>query len=873
MTDKFSLLAGIASDWWWEMDADLRFTYFSDRFSEIFGLPASVALGKTRTEIGRTDYDNPAWRAHLEVIANHLPYRGFETTFVDADGVSRPVSISGTPLFAADGTFEGYIGVGHDLTELRRREREAAEQAATLNSILENIDQGVVLFDKELKIAAYNRRLGEWLQVDGSRDARGESYERIVRDLADRGEYAPEHKETAIATRLRLVRSRERFVGERRRGDGRIVAVTFNPLPEGGGVMTYSDVTEARMHAARLAESEENFRYLFRNSPLPMWVYQTETLKFLEVNDVALSKYGYTRDEFLAMTLKDVRPAEDVERLEQWMQKPPTDRLHAGEWRHRTKGGRIFDVQVFLRDIEFGGEAARLALVADITARKEAERQTERIFETSLDLMLVTDGFGNVLRVSPSSIRVLGFRPDEMVGRSATDFICPEDLEATRNEMRAARRGNASRNFRSRYVHKDGHLVSLVWMGVWSESDRHYFFVGRDMTEYDRTEGQLRQAQKMEMMGQLTGGVAHDFNNILMVILANVDALEEDEELAPALRDRIEDIAKATERAADLTRQLLAFSRKQALQPRRTDVNLLVVTTGKLLQRTLGEQIEIDFSLADDLWSAAIDRAQLESALVNLSLNARDAMPDGGRLLIETANKTLDEDYVAHNADTVAGDYVMLAVSDTGMGIAPDILDKVFEPFFTTKEIGKGTGLGLSMVYGFIKQSNGHIKIYSEPGRGTSIRLYLPRTGADAPAETAPGYAPPPGGSERILAVEDDPKVRAIVAGQLRSLGYTVAEASDGPMALAALEAAPQPFDLLLTDVIMPGPMNGKALADEILRRRPKTRVVFMSGYTEDAVVHHGRLDAGVLLLSKPFRKIDLAQILRQALDGVAREA
>jgi PAS domain S-box-containing protein len=870
MADKFSLLAGIASDWWWEMDADLRFTYFSDRFSEIFGLPASVALGKRRIEIGRTDHDNPAWRAHLEVIANHLPYRDFETTFVDADGVSRPVSISGTPLFAADGTFEGYIGVGHDLTELRRREREAAEQAATLNSILENIDQGVVLFDKELKIAAYNRRLADWLRIDGNRDVRGESYERIVRDLADRGEYAPEDKEAAIATRLRLVRSRERFVGERRRGDGRIVAVTFNPLPEGGGVMTYSDVTEVRAHEARLAESEENFRYLFRNSPLPMWVYKVETLEFLEVNDAALSKYGYSRDEFLTMTLKDIRPEEDVERLEQWMRKPPTDRLHAGEWRHRTKGGRTFDVQVFLRDIEFGGEAARFALGVDITARKEAERQTERIFETSQDLMLVTDSYGNVLRVSPSWTRVLGYRPDEMIGRSGTDFVCPEDLEATRNEMRAARRGNASRNFRSRYIHKDGHLVSLVWMGVWSDPDRHYFFVGRDMTEYDRTEGQLRQAQKMEAMGQLTGGVAHDFNNILMVILANVDALEEDEELASELRDRIEEIAKATERAADLTRQLLAFSRKQALQPQRTDVNLLVMTTGKLLQRTLGEQIEIDFILADDLWSAAIDRAQLESALVNLSLNARDAMPDGGRLLIETANKTLDEDYVAHNADTVAGDYVMLAVSDTGMGIDPDILDKVFEPFFTTKEIGKGTGLGLSMVYGFIKQSNGHIKIYSEPGRGTSIRLYLPRTGADAPAQTMPGYAPPPGGSERILAVEDDPKVRGIVVGQLQSLGYAVTEASDGTTALAALEAASQPFDLLLTDVIMPGPMNGKALADEVVRRRPKTRVVFMSGYTEDAVVHHGRLDAGVLLLSKPFRKNDLAQILRQALDGVS---
>ncbi|MBI3196976.1 MAG: PAS domain S-box protein [Rhodospirillales bacterium] len=873
MTDKLSLLASIASDWWWEMDADLRFTFMSDRFTEIFGLPVSAVLGKRRDEIGHTGDNNGSWRAHLDDLAHHRPFRDFESTFVDAKGVSRPVVISGTPLFSATGTFEGYVGVGHDLTELRQREMEAARHAANLESILENIDQGVVLFDRELKLAAYNRRLARWLQIDDDRDARGQSYEQIVRDLADRGEYAPEDKETAIASRLRLARSRERFVGERRRGDGRAISVAFNPLPEGGGVMTYSDVTEARDREARLAASEENFRYLFRNSPLPMWVYNAETLKFLEVNDAAIARYGYSRDEFLAMTLKDIRPPEDVERLLAWMRRPPPDRLRAGEWRHRTKDGRPFDVEVFLSEIEFGAEPARLGLVVDITARKQAERQTERIFETSQDLVLVTDGYGTLLQASPSSMKVLGYRPEEMIGRSGTDFIFPADLEATRDEMRAARRGSVTRHFRCRYVHKNGHTVPLVWMAVWSESDRRHFFVGRDMTDYDRTEGQLRQSLKMEAVGQLTGGVAHDFNNILMVIMANVDALDEEEELTPQLRERIDGIAKATERAADLTRQLLAFSRKQPLQPRRTDINELVAATGKLLRRTLGEQIEIQSILADDLWNAEIDRAQLESALVNLCVNARDAMPGGGRLLVETANKTLDADYIAQNSDAVAGDYVMLAVSDTGVGMAPDVLDKVFEPFFTTKESGKGTGLGLSMVYGFIKQSNGHIKVYSEVGRGTSIRLYLPRTGVEARAETAPRHAPTPGGSERILAVEDDPKVRAVVVGQLQSLGYAVAEASDGMTALATLESASQPFDLLLTDVIMPGPMNGKALADEVARRWPKTRIVFMSGYTEDAVVHHGRLDAGVLLLSKPFRKNDLAQILRQALDGASGKA
>ncbi|MDP2332982.1 MAG: PAS domain S-box protein [Reyranella sp.] len=869
MIDKFSLLAGIASDWWWETDADMRFTFLSDRFTEIFGLPPSVALGKRLAEIGRAGDGDPAWRAHLDDLANHRPYRDFETTFVDVHGVARPVMISGTPLFGAGGTFEGYIGVGRDLTELRRREKEAARQAANLQSILENIEQGVVLLDKELKLAAYNHRLARWLQIDDTSDAHGKSYEQIVRGLAERGEYAPEDNETAIATRMRLVQSRERFVGERRRADGRVVSVTFNPLPEGGGVMTYSDVTAARTHEAWLAESEENFRYLFQKSPLPMWVYSIGTLKFLEVNQAAISIYGYSRDEFLAMTLKDIRPPEDVGRLMQWLQQPWVQNLQAIDWRHCRKDGRILDVDLFLSDIEFGNEPARLSVSIDITARKEAERQTERIFETSKDLIHVTDSYGRFIRVSPSSFRMLGYRSEEMTGHSADEFIHPEDIALAREETRAARRGTGG-EFRCRYVHKDGHLVSMLWSGVWSERDRRYFFIGRDTTEHDRTEGQLRQAQKMEAVGQLTGGVAHDFNNILMVIMANVDSLEEDEQLDLQLRNRVRRIAEATQRAADLTRQLLAFSRKQALQPRRTDINELVAATGKLLRRTLGEQVEIRSSLAADLWTAEVDRAQLEAALINLSINARDAMPDGGRLLVETCNTTLDEDYVAQTPDAAVGDYVMIAVTDTGKGMTADVLDKAFEPFFTTKESGKGTGLGLSMVYGFVKQSNGHVRIYSEPGRGTTVKLFLPRSDPAGEAGTVPTRPPMPRGSERILVVEDDPQVRAVVVSQLQGLGYAAAEAPDGEAGLAALEAAAQPFDLLLTDVIMPGAMNGKALAEEAARRWPRMRIVFMSGYTEDAVIHHGRLDPGVLLLSKPFRRAELAQMLRRALDGGA---
>jgi PAS domain S-box-containing protein len=497
--------------------------------------------------------------------------------------------------------------------------------------------------------------------------------------------------------------------------------------------------------------------------------------------------------------------------------------------------------------------------------RDSAARLANRVFDTSLDLILVTDPYGKFLEVSGAARRILGYEPQEMVGKTGRDFIYPEDLDATRNEMRAARSGGFTRNFRCRYLNRSGKPVPLVWTGVWSEADRQHFFIGRDMTEVEAREEQLRQSQKMEAVGQLTGGVAHDFNNILMVILANVEELLEDESLPAGQRELLSSIAASGDRAAELTRGLLAFSRKQRLMPQPTNVTDLIAGTDKLLRRTLGEQIEIEAIFADDLWVTSIDRSQLEAALVNLCVNARDAMPDGGRLLIETRNMELDEAYASANPGVVPGEYVMLAVSDTGVGMPSEVLERVFEPFFTTKEVGKGTGLGLSMVYGFIKQSNGHIKIYSEPGRGTTIRLYLPRSDSPADGEGR-GSASLPRGHERVLLVEDDPQVRGAVLVQLRSLGYAVTDVASGQAAIDLLKQGGG-FDLMLTDVVMPG-IGGPQLADEIRRGWPAMKLLFMSGYSENAAIAHGRVAADARVLSKPFRKVDLANRVREALDG-----
>jgi signal transduction histidine kinase/CheY-like chemotaxis protein len=383
---------------------------------------------------------------------------------------------------------------------------------------------------------------------------------------------------------------------------------------------------------------------------------------------------------------------------------------------------------------------------------------------------------------------------------------------------------------------------------------------------------QLSQAQKMEAVGQLTGGVAHDFNNLLQVILGNLDAvrrrLQRGEAVPPLdLAQRLDTAVTSGERGARLTQQLLAFARRQPLAPKPLDANKLVGGMSDMLHRTLGETIEIETVLAAGLWPILADPNQLESAVLNLALNARDAMPKGGKLTIETANAYLDDDYASQHKEVQAGHYVLIAVSDTGTGMDKDVLGKAFEPFFTTKEMG--TGLGLSQVYGFVKQSGGHVKIYSEPGEGTTVKLYLPQdlTATAVAADHPPEKTVPTGTPEDvILIVEDHAEVRANASEMLRELGYEVAEAPDGLTALRILERSPH-VRLLFTDIGLPGGSNGRQLADEAIRRRPGLKVLFTTGYAYNAMVHQGRLDPDIELLPKPFTFTELAMKVRRALD------
>jgi len=384
-------------------------------------------------------------------------------------------------------------------------------------------------------------------------------------------------------------------------------------------------------------------------------------------------------------------------------------------------------------------------------------------------------------------------------------------------------------------------------------------------------QSQVLQLQKMEAVGQLTGGIAHDFNNMLAIIIGSLDMarrrLTGDEH--PKVLQSIDNAAEGAERAATLTARLLAFSRQQALEPKMIDANRLVGGMSELLRRTLGERIEVETVLAGGLWQIFADIAQIESALVNLAVNARDAMPDGGKLTIETANAELDERYAAAHDEVLAGQYVVLSVTDTGTGMSSEIMERAFEPFYTTKGVGRGTGLGLSQVFGFIKQSRGHVKIYSEAGRGTTVKLYLPRVSGEIPIVSSNGASSDvPAGSadEIILVVEDETRVRQMTVDALRELGYSVVQAADGNQALEQLALQPR-IDLLFTDIVMPG-MTGRELVDRATAQNPALKVLYTTGYTRNAIVHNGIVDYGVSFLSKPFTIGSLARKVREVLDG-----
>jgi two-component system, cell cycle sensor histidine kinase and response regulator CckA len=523
-------------------------------------------------------------------------------------------------------------------------------------------------------------------------------------------------------------------------------------------VGSWSDITSRKEAELKLKESEEQYRLLFESNPQPMWVYDDETLAFLAVNDAAVRHYGYSRGEFLALTLRDIRPPEEVPAFDALLarrrQEKGRQAFHSPRlWKHRTKDGALIDVEITSSPLEFRGRRGWLAMATDVTDKK-------------------------------------------------------------------------------------------------------------------RLEAQLLQSQKMESVGRLAGGVAHDFNNLLGVITGYGDLLQREIGPRHPAFGRVEEIRKAADRAAALTRQLLAFSRKQVLEPKVLDLNAVVVDTEKMLRRLIGEDIHLITAFGEGLGRVKADRSQLEQVIVNLAVNARDAMPKGGKLIIETADVELDEGYARGRPDARAGPHVMLAISDTGHGMSAETLSHLFEPFFTTKEQGKGTGLGLATVYGIVRQTGGHVMVYSELGQGTTFKVYLPRIeDAREPEAESVASEATPSGTETILLVEDEASLRVLIREILESAEYDVLEGPTPEEALATAGGHPAPIHLVLTDVVLPR-MSGRQMAEALRSSRPEARVLFMSGYTDDAISHHGILEPGVYFLQKPFTTDALLRKVREVLDA-----
>ena len=501
--------------------------------------------------------------------------------------------------------------------------------------------------------------------------------------------------------------------------------------------------------------------------------------------------------------------------------------------------------------------------------------QREELFrlisENAADMIAVVDPNGRRLYNSPAYARILGFSNEELESTSFFDQVHPDDRQVAEQAAKEASGGGEGRTVQYRMRHKDGSW-HVIESGASAILDAHkkvekLVIVNRDVSERRQLEEKFRQAQKMEAVGRLSGGVAHDFNNLLGVIIGYAEFLQES--LAPEnkLRGSVDEILKAGKRAASLTRQLLAFSRQQVLDPKVLDLNGVVSDMEKMLRRLIGEDVELSTVLSPQLGRLKADQGQLEQVVMNLVVNARDAMPQGGKLVIDTQNMVMDDAFIRRYPYPVqAGPYVCLTVTDSGIGMDPETKARAFEPFFTTKEKGKGTGLGLSTVYGVVKQSGGYIDIDSSPGAGTTFKIYLPRVHDAIKAETPTGTATSFTGNETILLAEDETSLRTLTRNTLELCGYKVLEAKDGIEALEVSDRYQGPIDLLLTDMVMPG-MGGRALAQGLTRRRPDIRLAYMSGYTGQAVGSQGPVDPGSVFLLKPFTRELLTRKIREALD------
>ncbi|WP_313606641.1 PAS domain-containing protein [Rhizobium sp.] len=870
---------------------------WDERCRELFGLPPDAAVSYETFLMGLHPEDREkidlAVKAAVTADGDGEYDVSYRTVGV-VDGTVRWVAAKGRTFFE-HGKAVRFIGTVRDVTKAREEElahrhteeRYRLASRATNDAIWDwDFSSNYVLWNEALT-AAYGHPLEEveptgqwWIEhihpedraridtsihaaIDGASTDWADEYRFRRRD----GSYAP------VLDRGHIIRDE----------DGK-------PLRMIGAML---DLTKAHDAEVALRESELRYRSLFSSLDEGLCIIEFRDGPHGPLSDYVHMEYNeaYQRQAgvsgIIGKTVRETFPQEAGKWIDFYR---PV--LETGQPRRLElafdETGKILDVGAFR--VEPATRRQIAVVCQDVTARRKAEialqemnetlerrvaertADRDRMWRLSTDIMLVAEMNAKITAVNPAWSTVFGWDESDLIGRSFLDLIHPDDTDATLAEVAKLGQGVTTFSFENRYQGRDGSYRTISWTAVPDESFIHA--VGRDVTEerhaavvLRQTEAALQQAQKMEAIGNLTGGVAHDFNNLLQVVAGNLQLLARDLNGNDQAQRRVSNALAGVDRGAKLASQLLAFGRRQALDPRVLNIGRLVRGMDEMLRRTIGEGVEVETIVSGGLWNTLVDPMQIENAILNLAINARDAMDGFGKLTIEVGNAYIDDAYARLHQEVEPGQYVALSVTDTGTGMPPELIEKVFEPFFSTKAEGKGTGLGLSMVYGFVKQTGGHVKIYSEVGQGTTIRMYLPRSTDQEDLQVSIIDGPVEGGPETILVAEDDEGVRATVVEMLQELGYRVLKAPDASAALTILESG-MPIDMLFTDVVMPGPLKSAELARKAKERLPNIAVLFTSGYTENSIVHGGRLDPGVQLLSKPYTREALARKIRHLLNN-----
>ena len=880
-------VAEVGSDWIWEMDSDLRFSWVSRRIEQVLHMPVSHYVGKTREELGAPDFEHETWQRHLDDLAAHRPFREFRFSRTRADGRKAHLVISGKPRFDAGGGFLGYRGTGRDATSEVQARQELTRIEDRFLKAMNSMPDSVALFDAKEGLVFCNKTFLEAAGAAAKYYTPGVSYEEHLRARISEGIVPDEgigREEAWMASRIEWFRNSTDQIEVHYPDPGRWIQIRNVRLPDGETLMIVSDITDLKQREEALRKSDSRFRDFADAASDVIWETDSD-LRYTYTSDRYYELTERTPDDIIGKSRTELLPHDDGE---SWVRHLDTlsKRLPYRDFvfsRNRPDGKALWFSSSAVPVLDSVGEfEGYRGTLKDITAEVEAQqalRESEQRYRALVQASpepIWVHCEGRVVYGSPVFIRLMSARSEqEILTMNIDELVHPDDRELVfRRREQVLQSTGPLPPIQLRLRTLDGRTVLFETVSApfrWRGRPA-FVVIGRDITEQRQREEELRQAQKMEAVGQLTGGVAHDFNNLLSVILGNLELLDERITSNGELKGLVAPAIRAANRGGALTHRLLAFSRKQALAPTVTDLGEMVGGMTELLRRTLGEAVEVDVIGDHKLWHCEVDHAQLEAALLNLAINARDAMPIGGRLTIETRNVVRDES--PWDAGVVPSEYVTLAVTDTGSGMAAEIAERAFDPFFSTKDVGKGSGLGLSMVYGFVKQSGGHTELHSVEGEGTRVGIFLPRVADDGSSagDAAGASAEPQSNGETVLVVEDDPDVRTLTVALLEGLGYTVVDAANADEALSLLGSTTR-VDLLLTDVVLPGGTMGPELAEKATRDRPGIGILFMSGYARDVLGHHDQSIGGVEVLQKPFRKADLARKVHAVLHQAAVES